>query len=150
METSIGKKRLLLVCGGNTCRSPMARVILEQKLKTLGKLDGFDVDSAAYDSPTYPGASPNAIAAVRELFGQDLLASHKAKKLTPQIANNADLILVMTSRMKNGLPTKKTWTLMEYAGSSGDVGDPFGGNLVAYLKCAKDISAALDRIVTKL
>jgi protein-tyrosine-phosphatase len=144
------RKRILLICGGNTCRSPMAKVILEQKLQALGSLDRFEIDSAAYDGPTYPVASDNAREAIKKLFGQDLLASHKAKKLTPELIERADLILVMKTKMKKGLPHGKTWTLKEYAGGSGDVADPFGSSLESYLKCAYEISDALEHIVTKL
>ena len=89
----------------------MAGVILEEKLKKLGKLGIFEVDSAAYDFPTFTGASENARAAIKQLFGQDLLATHKSKKLTPELAEKADLVLVMGARMKQGLPIGKTWTL---------------------------------------
>lgn len=127
------KKAVLLICGGNTCRSPMAKVILEEELKSAGCLDGFEVDSAAYDGPTLSGASGNARAAIKILFGKDLLANHKAKKLTPELSAKADLILVMGARMKHGLPPGKTWLLQEYAGGSGDVNDPYGGTLENYL-----------------
>lgn len=128
----------------------MARVILEQKLKETGQLDKFEVDSAACDGPTYAGASTNAREAIKKLFGQDLLASHKAKKLTPVIVEEAGLILVMGARMKKGLPPEKTWTLREYAGRSGDIADPFGGSLDTYMKCACGISEALKAILAKL
>lgn len=150
MNTRSHKKTILLVCGGNTCRSPMAKVILEQKLTALGEFHKFEVDSAAYDGPTFAGASDNAWAAIKQLFRQDLLASHKAKKLTPELAEKADLILVMGARMKKGLPTGKIWTLKEYAGGYGDVKDPYGGSLEVYLECASEISAALDGVVAKL
>ena len=146
-----GRKKIILIgCGGNTCRSPMAKVILEQKLVALGKLDSFEVDSAAYDGPTLAGASENAMAAIKQLFGQDLLASHKAKKLTPELTEKADLILVMAARMKKGLPEGKTWTLKEYAGGSGDVKDPYGGNLEVYLEYASEISTSLEGALARL
>lgn len=128
----------------------MAKVIVEEKLKKIGEFDTFEVESAAYDSPTYQGASTNAREAIKQLFGQDLLASHKAKRLTPEFVEKADLILVMGSRMKKGLPPAKTWTLKEYAGESGDIADPFGGGLDVYLKCAREISDALEAILPKL
>lgn len=128
----------------------MAKVILEQKLASLGKLGDFEIDSAAYDGPTYAGASDDARAAIKELFGQDILTSHHAKKLTPELAEKADLILVMGARMKKGLPPGKTWTLKEYAGGLGDVKDPYGGSLKIYLECASEISSALDGAVAKL
>lgn len=150
MSTRSHKKIILLVCGGNTCRSPIGKVILEQKLRALGKLDGFEVDSAAYDRPSLVGASDNARAAIKQLFGQDLLASHKAKKLTPELAKKAEIILVMEARVKGGLPREKTRTLKEYAGGSGDVKDPYGGSLDVYMECAHDVSTAFDNVAPKL
>ncbi len=114
-----GKKQILLICGGNTCRSPMAKVILADKLKKVSKLEAFMIDSAAYDYPTYQGASTNARKVIKQLFGEDLLVSHTAKKLTPDLVEGADLILVMGAGMKKGLPQEKTWTLTEYAGELG-------------------------------
>ena len=145
-----GKKQILLICGGNTCRSPMAKVILADKLKKASKLEAFMIDSAAYDYPTYQGASTNAREAIKQLFGEDLLVSHTAKKVTPDLVEKADLILVMGAGMKKGLPQEKTWTLKEYAGGTGDVVDPFGGTIDTYVACAKEISSWLERVLPKL
>jgi len=147
---SSGKKRILLVCGGNTCRSPMAKVILEQKLKAKGKLGAFTIDSAAYGYSTYQGASVDARGAIKELYGEDFLVSHTTKRLTPDLVEQADLILVMEEEMKEGLPPNKTWTLKEYAGGTGDVADPFGGTLSTYLECAKELSSLLEKVLLKL
>jgi len=150
VNTQHDKKSILFVCSGNTCRSPLAKVILEQKLKARGQLDRFQVDSAAYDGPTHQWASINARRAVRILFGDDLLASHNAKRLTPDLVEQADLILVMEATMKTGLPSQKTWTLKEYGGGSGDVADLFGDSLEVYLNRAHEISRALEDILHKL
>lgn len=150
MNTKSGKKMILLVCGGNTCRSPMAKVILEQKLKERGQLDRFAIDSAAFGPPTDDVVSENARAAIKKIYGQDLLVSHKSKKGTPDLKEQADLILAMTGLIKNGLPKGKSWTLKEYAGGSGDISDPFGKNLEGYLEYAYEISGLMDIIVEKL
>ena len=128
----------------------MAKVILEQKLESVGRLTDFELDSAAYDVPTDGQASANAREAIKRLYKDDLLAPHKPKKLTPDLVEKADLILVATRRMKVGLPEGKTWNLKEYAGESGDVADPYGGDVDVYLECASEISRALDEILPKL
>ena len=150
MSTKKEGERILLVCSGNTCRSPMAKVILEQKLKELGHLNRFEIDSAAFNGTRHSGASDTARAAIKKIYGQDLLASHKSKKLTTKLTEQADIILAMTGGIKNGLPPEKSWTLKEYAGRSGDISDPYGENLESYLECAREISDLMDRIVTKL
>jgi len=128
------KQRIVFVCGGNTCRSPMAKVILEQKLTELGKADQFDVDSAAHGAPTLPTATKEAREAMVTLYGNDLLALHQSKRMTTDLMQQADLILVMDDRMKEGLPAYKTYTLLEYAGSKGNIPDPYGGTGVSISK----------------
>ena len=150
MAVQKGKSKILFVCGGNTCRSPMAKAIMVEKLKGRGLLDKYEIDSAAYDGPTSSGASSNAKEAIKKLYGDDLLASHKAKKLTPELIAWADLILVTGARMKKGLSQEKTFTLRESAGELGDIADPFGGGLDIYLECAREMSDILDKIIIDL
>ena len=144
------RKLILFVCGGNTCRSPMAKVILEQKLKDAGMMDEFIIDSAARHYPTFPVASTGARTAIKQLLGEDLLACHSSKTLMPELVGKADLILVMEEQMKHGLPPGKTWTLKEYVGESGDVVDPFGGTVKAYLECAEEISVLIGQVLITL
>jgi len=130
----------------------MAKVILEQKLKEKGQLDRFEIYSAGYTNYSYnvEGASANARETIRKLFGEDLLATHRAKIWTPDLVERSDLILVMKARMKSDFPSEKTWTLKEYAGESGDIADPVGHSIEVYLDCADEISTALDDIMPKL
>jgi len=53
-------KRILLVCDGNTCRSPMAKAILEQILSSKRLTSKISVDSAAIGTPTLPTANEEA------------------------------------------------------------------------------------------
>jgi protein-tyrosine phosphatase len=62
----------------------------------------------------------------------------------------ADIILVMTTGTKAGLPQNKTFTLKEFAGGSGDISDPYGQGVAVYLQVADEIAAAMDRIITKI
>ena len=142
-----GQKTILFVCSGNTCRSTMAKVIMEQKLKELVALGQFMVDSAACDTPTCTKANPYAREAMKTIYGEDLLAAYESKSLTPKLIKKADLILVMAGVMKHGLPCAKTYTVKEYGGERGDIMDPFGSDLDCYLECAKELSKAIDKVM---
>ncbi len=145
------RKRILFVCTGNTCRSPMAKVIAQQKLKVVGRFGDFEIDSAGCAGGTNEPATREARQAIKVAYGEDMLAGHKSKKLSPDLVQWANLVLVMTGSMKGGeLPAGKTYTLKEFAGSSGDIADPMGHGQATYDAVAREISATIDRIIPRL
>ena len=83
-------KKVLVVCTGNTCRSPMAEGWLNQKL--AGK--GWLAESAGVAAWGGTPASPEAIEVMREI-GVDLSA-HRSRRLTRELADEAAVILAMT------------------------------------------------------
>lgn len=83
-------RRLLVVCTGNICRSPMGEVILRERLRPLGR---FTVESAGTGALAGHGASSNAIAVMDERE-MDLRA-HEARQFELGLARNFDLTLVM-------------------------------------------------------
>ena len=84
----IGK--VLVVCVGNICRSPMAEAMLQHELKD--KTD-VSVTSAGLGSLAGHAASKHAVALMEER-GLDI-SGHKARQLTPDLISDSDLILVM-------------------------------------------------------
>lgn len=138
----VSPKRILLVCTGNTCRSPMAKVILEQKFKSAGLEKQFKLDSAAYGEPNDTSAHPNAQQVIEELFGVNLLASHTPKKLTKAMINEADLIIVMEDYMKANLPANKVIVL--------GISDPYGPSLAKYKTCAAEMQQGFQKIWPKV
>lgn len=132
------RERILLVCGGNTCRSPMAKVILEQMLKGKGLERQFEVDSAAYRGPDGTSAHPNARETIKELYKADLLADHVPKKLTDEMAEKADLIMVMEDYMKRRLSAQNVVVM--------GISDPIGPNKEKYKECAQVIQQRLEKI----
>lgn len=143
---------ILLVCTGNTCRSPMAEGIL----KKLASGDRrFHILSGGLFAMEGEPASTNAVQALSEM-GIDISA-HTAKNVHEQVIRDADLILTMTQAHKDMLiarfgreAAQKTDTLMSYAGMGTDVADPFGAGIDVYRQCAKTLEAALTAAFDKM
>lgn len=113
-------RTLLLVCTGNTCRSSMAEALARQYLEEKKRKAELQVISAGLAAVEGAPATPEAIQAAGEL-GADL-RGHRARHLTPELVEQADLILTMTREHKQEILRRmpqargKVYTLKEFAG----------------------------------
>lgn len=121
---------VLLVCTGNTCRSPMAAVILI----SLGAERGVRVLSAGTDASHGVPASAEA-QRVAEHHGLSL-GAHRSTPLAPELVEWADHVLVMEGYHKRVVErmgaAEKVTLLSEYGGDGGDIADPIGGPAETY------------------
>lgn len=149
---------ILLVCTGNTCRSPMAealaRKLLSEKLGcSIDQVEerGVAVISAGLSAMLGGRAAPEAIATMaRE--GLDL-ASHVSQPLTEQLVHNADVLLAMTRAHREAIVSQwpeaggRVHLLMP---DGSDVGDPIGCPAEVYESCAAQLKQGLAHWVASL
>ncbi len=141
--------RILFVCTGNTCRSPMAAALMNK----IAKDNDLDIgaDSAGIFAEEGVGASDEAVEAVKK-YDIDLSA-HKAKTVSDALIRANDVILTMTEAHKmvlKNLACEKVFTIAEYAGSFGDIPDPFGGDLFDYEETLEEIYDLLTDIAERV
>jgi protein-tyrosine-phosphatase len=141
--------KILFVCSGNTCRSPLAEVLARRLLADEG-LDGVEVDSAGAFAADGSPASTGAREAARDA-GLDL-TRFRSQRLTEEHVDGADLIVVMEPAHRSAVlglvPTAdtKTHLLGELAGEDGAraaVPDPFGGDAATYRRTFRRIDELL-------
>ncbi|WP_078556159.1 low molecular weight protein arginine phosphatase [Bacillus alkalicellulosilyticus] len=140
-------KNVLFVCTGNTCRSPIAEMMLRQKQDPT-----IDVKSAGVFASVGSDASDGTKQVLTE---KGLECDHSSQQLTEELINWATVILTMTEghkyailqRFPDALP--KLYTLKEFvegAEVDKDIQDPFGGPVETY----RTTAAEIERLVNKL
>ena len=124
--------RILMVCVGNICRSPMAEALLRERLRTHPRSP--TIGSAGIAALVGKPADPMAVQLMQER-GIDLTA-HRARQLTPELIRGSDLILVMEQghqrAVEDMLPAARgrVFTLGKWGGF--EVPDPYRKDRAAF------------------
>jgi protein-tyrosine phosphatase len=146
--------RVLMVCTGNTCRSPMAAAALELALGM--ERDRLDVQSAGTSAHPGQPATPLAIDLCRAA-GVDLTA-HRSRRISPALLAQADLILVMEpdhlrAVLGMGADPRKSHVLSDWPAPGEPelrISDPFGASREAYEECWLRIRRHIERVVPQV
>ena len=127
--------RIMFVCHGNICRSPMAEFVLKKMVSERGMADQFVIASSATSTEEIWGGVGNPVypPAKAELAKHGISCEGKrAVQLTSADYDKYDLLIGMDSanirnmhRILGGDPQGKIRKLMDYTDRGGDVADPW-------------------------
>ena len=138
---------ILMVCTGNTCRSPMAAALMRRKIQEKFKSEfpgqsiPIVVASAGVSAFGGDPASHGALEAIRSYSCS--LDDHQSTQLNSQLVEQADLILAMGQRHRSVIVSQ--WPEVApkvhlIAADGSEISDPFGGPLDVYQRCAEQLN----------
>jgi protein-tyrosine-phosphatase len=150
-------RRILFVCTGNTCRSPMAMELYRKHLASkLGKARdelnelGYRIASAGTFATKGSRPSDHAVEALKEMDCD--LSRHVAQPLTPELLAEVDRVYALghshfqvLERMIADMDPEARPHLDMLCEEG--VMDPVGSDMETYRKCAQEIEAAILRIL---
>jgi len=135
------EKKILCVCFGNTCRSPMLQAILSRNLSR----QKFEIESAGLSGNADRPASPNAIECMRER-GLDI-TGHRSRRASDLNLHSYDHIYCVEEVLSQqlielGAPKERIEVV--------EVSNPYGKDLKTYRACAEALSGIAAMLTQKL
>jgi protein-tyrosine-phosphatase len=125
--------RILFVCAGNTCRSPMAAALAasafpQATVESAGCFPGF-------------GVAENAVLVVTEVTGVDI-SGHRPRDVAEVDLADFDLIVVLDNDVAKELPVIPSGVTQLVR----HVRDPYGSSLEVYRQCAVDLGTLIEEL----
>ena len=140
--------KILFVCHGNICRSPMAQFMFEDLVRKKGVSDRFYIDSAATSREELGNGVHYGARSKLKQMGIPC-GNHRARRISQEDYRTFDYLVGMDEenmyyipRLTGGDPDNKIYSLLSFAGMSRDIADPwYTGNFDATFR---DLETGLD------
>jgi protein-tyrosine-phosphatase len=150
-------KKIMFVCTGNICRSPMAQYYMQKRVFDLKKENEYYIISAGTNAQNGQRATINAVEAMKKYNIN--MENHRATNIMDSEVLSCDLIFTLTKNHKDILIRMfpeligKVYTLIEYISPDQeyiDIDDPWGYDINVYTECARQIVNSVDKLLEKL
>jgi protein-tyrosine phosphatase len=151
--------RILVLCHGNICRSPLAEVLIEAAINVDPLLAGRVTVTSAGTSDEHQGEGMHVNSAAI-LSARGLRNSHRARLFTPAMATTLDLVLAADQenlrngrtiiRMAERPPEIRLLRDFDPTAVGRDLVDPWGQPPTAYERAAAEIAATIPGILAEL
>lgn len=154
--------RVMTVCTGNICRSPMAEIVLRDRFEAAGLGDAVVVDSTGVSDEEHGNPLDRRARAVLAEHGYATGDGHRARQVTRDDVGSRDLVLAMTTRHAQALrnlagraqadPDIRMYRSFDPAADGLpehrlDIADPWYGGPEDFEECLAEIEAAADGVV---
>ena len=147
-------KNILLVCSGNTARSPAAEYLAKYYADKYDAKLHFD-SAGFFNAFTYMQPESRNYLSEKGIDHSDF----SPKTLNRTLIKTQDLIITMTQSHVNQILEKyddvpeirsKTHTLKEYIGKKGDIIDPYYSDHSTYMRVLRDLDDYIEQLVKKI
>lgn len=136
-------KKIMFVCSGNTCRSPLAEGLFKKYLKD-NNIDSIDVSSAGVN--VFPGDEVDVRMALVAISKGIDISLHRARKVNPEHIMTTDLFVCLNDECSKTLAKQcdknKIITF--------DISDPYNKSVEKYESCCKELQQIFPEVLHRI
>lgn len=139
--------KILFVCTGNTCRSPLAQAITQKAL------DNNNIDAECESAGLCCGYGEEVSDNSRKIIQErGIFYTHQSRPVTQSLLDSSDIVVCMTSPHKEALkpyvPKEKLFEAKDLTGE--EIDDPYGRDIEVYRACAAKMDKLAAAIIEKI